>query len=797
MDAKLQNVWVPEIGPGGLFTGTFEPEDCTLGTTITVWVCADDTNMVDESNENNNCEMNYFTCPILPQPDLTVTEMWEEYVDGQVTLHFTIENIGNADAGACDATLYINRVLVATQNVGVLGLGLDGTFNGAFAPMLCSPGTTNTVQVCIDDANVIDESNEGNNCLTNSFTCPILPQPDLVVFEKWEECVDGQVIVHFIIANIGDANAVASYASLFMFDMDVKLQNVEVPELGPNGFFTGTFAAEDCTLDTPFGVIVCADDTSVVNESNETNNCMINTFTCPLLPKPDLVVIEMWEEAVKADGHVIVHFIIENIGDAEAGESYATLYINDMLVEEQNVWVPALGLSGRFTSEFALELCPLDDNITVMVCADDTHVVDETNETNNCRTNNFICPPQGPDLVIEKTVEQRIVNCDTCGYRVSYTVTNIGNEVACGECVGGRNRVVLLLDGVDIARRNCRRLGPGASVSGDFGWRRDCPCADDFNVTVYVDYFNVVDEANETNNWDINLLHCGLGDIEVTKDVRNTTSNAWEDEILDAVRGDMVEFRGLVKNAGCCCELTNMMVTDELSASLEYVNATPIPHTTTYNADGTTTIEWPASVLGMCDTSEYRINATVIADCGWDENIMSATATTCTGTVVSDDDSAWVYAPTSAGVTVDKTVWDGTDWVDAITVADGTNLTFRCIVRNTGICQDLIYLTVWDTLTNDSLVYNWADGPQPPYPYGPQPPVVYVGADSTKVEWDLPWFVFIVPGEELVFLVNATANGIGNDVLRNRLDVAAGSWDWLTGDVVWVDANETVQITIT
>jgi subtilase family serine protease len=80
MDAKLQNVWVPEIGPGGLFTGTFEAEDCTLGTAITVWVCADDTNMVDESNENNNCMRNFFTCPILPQPDLVVFEKWEECV---------------------------------------------------------------------------------------------------------------------------------------------------------------------------------------------------------------------------------------------------------------------------------------------------------------------------------------------------------------------------------------------------------------------------------------------------------------------------------------------------------------------------------------------------------------------------------------------------------------------------------------------------------------------------------------------------------------------------------------------
>jgi uncharacterized repeat protein (TIGR01451 family) len=793
---KLQNVEVEEVGPTGTFTGEFAAEDCTPGTTITVKVCADDTNVVDESDEGNNCMTNDFTCPVPEKPDLVVTETSEEYVDGQVIVHFEIHNSGTANAGACDATLYINRVLVATQNVGVLGLGLDGTFNGAFAPMLCTPGTTNTVMVCVDDANVIDESNENNNCMTNSFTCPIQPQPDLVVENKWEESVDGQVIVHFSIENIGDAKAVASQATLYIDD--VKLQNVEVEEVGPSGTFTGAFATEDCTPGTTITVKVCADDTNVVEESNETNNCMTNSFTCPVPEKPDLVVIEMWEEPVKADGHVIVHFIIENIGDADAGESYATLYIDDMLVEEQNVWVPALGLSGRFTSEFALELCHLADNITVMVCADDTHVVDESNETNNCRTNYFICPSQGPDLVITKTVTQQIVDCDTCEYRVDYTVTNIGNEVACGECVGGQSQVALLVDGVLLARLNCRRLGPGASVDGTFGWR-NCPCADDFNVTVCADYFNVVDEGNESNNCEINPLHCGLGDIDVDKTVWD---GAWVNELFGAVRGDIVEFRGVVENTGCCCFLDSVMVTDVLPASLEYVNATPTPNTITYNADGTTTIAWPESTLLRCEINEYRINATVIVDCGLDEeNTMTAIANaTCTDTVVDDSDSAWVDIPTRAGVTIDKTVWNGAAWVDSITVRDGTRLRFRCIVRNTGVCQDLTFVTVWDTLEWYALLrrgldYTGSLGPQPPY--GPQTPVVSEGAGFTKVEWDLPWYVVqLSPGEELEFFVYASAHTRWPTTYWNRQEVTALSIDQLTGASVWVYDIDRVAVRV-
>ncbi len=45
-------------------TVTIDPFDCPCDTTVTIKVCADDGNAVDESDEANNCRENVFNCPL-------------------------------------------------------------------------------------------------------------------------------------------------------------------------------------------------------------------------------------------------------------------------------------------------------------------------------------------------------------------------------------------------------------------------------------------------------------------------------------------------------------------------------------------------------------------------------------------------------------------------------------------------------------------------------------------------------------------------------------------------------------
>jgi uncharacterized repeat protein (TIGR01451 family) len=132
--------------------------------------------------------------------------------------------------------------------------------------------------------------------------------------------------------------------------------------------------------------------------------------------------------------------------------------------------------------------------------------------------------------------------------------------------------------------------------------------------------------------------------IEVNKTVWNGT--AWVNRI-DANISDIVRFNSTVHNNGTCCNLTNMAIMDTLSESLQYVNATPNPDNVIHNPDGTTTLVWNvAGPLVPCQTLIFLIDANV-TQYGEDWNKQNATAETCFGTIIYDEDYAYVNVPTA------------------------------------------------------------------------------------------------------------------------------------------------------
>jgi len=54
---------VPALAAGKSYANTVGPFDCPCGTTLNVTVCADNENVVAESDETNNCEVNFVECP--------------------------------------------------------------------------------------------------------------------------------------------------------------------------------------------------------------------------------------------------------------------------------------------------------------------------------------------------------------------------------------------------------------------------------------------------------------------------------------------------------------------------------------------------------------------------------------------------------------------------------------------------------------------------------------------------------------------------------------------------------------
>jgi hypothetical protein len=126
---------------------------------------------------------------------------------------------------------------------------------------------------------VVDESNETNNCLNNTFDCPPCLKPDLEIINKSEDWVDQlnkTYNITYTVANNGDAAAGASTTS-------IKIDGVEaatdaVPALSPCESHTATFGPFTMSGDDDM-INVCADRDNVVDESDETNNCLENTFT--------------------------------------------------------------------------------------------------------------------------------------------------------------------------------------------------------------------------------------------------------------------------------------------------------------------------------------------------------------------------------------------------------------------------------------------------------------------------------------------------------------------------------------
>ena len=107
--------------------------------------------------------------------------------------------------------------------------------------------------------------------------------PDLVITEKHEEWVSGQTgvqyTVTFTIQNVGTAEAPAGHDVGLVIDGVTQAEQVEVTEaLAPGETFSTSFTTVIDLSDVFDEVQVCADVNSEIIESNEENNCSVNSW---------------------------------------------------------------------------------------------------------------------------------------------------------------------------------------------------------------------------------------------------------------------------------------------------------------------------------------------------------------------------------------------------------------------------------------------------------------------------------------------------------------------------------------
>ena len=466
------------LEPGDTYQGTFVLEvECTLPEDD-IWVGADIYGDIVESNENNNLLQNTLIC----KPDLVIESKEEEWVDGGYRVCYTIHNMGVRPAPATHhTTLYLNGVAIEHKRVPVV-LDPCETYTVCFDTVIeCTP-QSDTIRVCADNYDVIDESNELNNCLENEWICG----PDLVIDEKWEEQVDDGYIVHYVIHNQGNMTAPASHDTTLYVD-GVEVAHDPVPvDLAPCETYEGTFDAIVCT--PPSDIIrVCADNFDEVKETDETNNCLENEWECA----PDLVIESKEEEWVDETNYQVT-IEIHNAGTTPVPPCwYIELWVDGILVDRQHVDV-VLNPCEILEKQFPIFIKCTGTSDVIEVYADADNTVVELDETNNYMMNVLECPdvPPLPDLVIQDiSARERRGRCS-----VSFEIMNIGTAPTPR---GVRHYATLYVNGVETEHKGLRRtLESGQSKTLTF--RTRVKCTD--TIRVCADDFDNIHELSEVNN---------------------------------------------------------------------------------------------------------------------------------------------------------------------------------------------------------------------------------------------------------------------------------------------------------
>jgi hypothetical protein len=237
------------------------------GSSDTIEVCADRGFVVSESIEGNNCLMEEWDCP---KPDLYIEDFWDD--DGSV--RYTVRNGGEADAESTSYTkLYVDGVFKESEDFPPLNAGSWGTKSFDYDWIENCTGESDTIKVCADDYNDIDESNEGNNCRTETWNCL---KPDLTITDVWFSS-DRKVL--YYIYNEGEVEADSSQSSL---EVNGSYQTYDpVNSLSAGSYREENFANWTCTAGQTYSIEVCADRNDSVDEENENNNCHTETLDCP------------------------------------------------------------------------------------------------------------------------------------------------------------------------------------------------------------------------------------------------------------------------------------------------------------------------------------------------------------------------------------------------------------------------------------------------------------------------------------------------------------------------------------
>jgi len=206
-----------------------------------------------------------------------------------------------------------------------------------------------------------------------------------------------------------------------------------VPILAPGQSSSGTVSVTipSGTAAGTYFLLACADDTKIVAEGNETNNCFASG-TAIQIKGPDLreASVSNPPSAAKISGSFSVTDVAKNQGLTSAGASVTRYYLSTdklkssgdtLLSGSRSVATLLAGQSSTGTISVSIPSGTAAGIYFLLACADDTRLVSETNETNNCiaSTNTVTAGPNFSLSPSSSRVNVPRLSTGTIGIKVS------------------------------------------------------------------------------------------------------------------------------------------------------------------------------------------------------------------------------------------------------------------------------------------------------------------------------------------------------------------------------------------
>mgnify|MGYP006416087827 CR=1 FL=1 len=345
----------------------------------TVMACVDATDVVDESNEDNNCATEELENGF---PNLVLQDI---YLDGDGSLNIQVGNESDIDIDASTAgltSIFIDDMETTAWSYTWTTL-LDKDFLNAWGESIINPQSlegSHEVKACVDYYGIVEESDEEDNCLTVALESDL---PDLVLQEVF---IDDDFYLNVVSGNEGDADVDSTTAGNTYIYIDEELSYTYAwTSLNDKSFLQvdGSATISPGMLTGAHTVEACVDAKDVVEELNEENNCLEATFDAGL---PDLVLQDIY-----LDGDTLsIQIGNEGEADAEITTGGVTYIWVDGELDKTYSWKTLADQSFvEVDGSSILQPFNVTDDQTIEVCVDYLDSVEESDEDNNCMEESF------------------------------------------------------------------------------------------------------------------------------------------------------------------------------------------------------------------------------------------------------------------------------------------------------------------------------------------------------------------------------------------------------------------------